>query len=42
MLDESFGGGVLGSGFAVLCAVVTVVGLVALIRAGPTPPHPSG
>ena len=42
VLDERFGGGVVGSGLAVLCAVVTVLGLVALIRAGPTPPHPAG
>jgi drug/metabolite transporter (DMT)-like permease len=41
VLDERFGGGVVGSGLAVLCAVVTVVGLVALIRAGPTPEHPA-
>ena len=40
VLDERFGGGALGAGLAVLCAVVTVVGLVALIRAGPTPAHP--
>jgi hypothetical protein len=40
VLDERFGGGATGAGFAVLCAVVTVVGLVALIRAGPTPTHP--
>ena len=43
VLDERFEGGLLGSGFAVLCAAVTVVGLVALIRAGPTPtPRPAG
>ena len=41
VLDERFGGGVVGSGLAVLCAVVTVLGLVALIRAGPTPAHPA-
>lgn len=41
VLDERFEGGVTGAGFAVLCAVVTVVGLVALIRAGPTPAHRS-
>ncbi|HEY2194846.1 MAG TPA: DMT family transporter [Actinomycetospora sp.] len=35
VLDERFEGGVTGAGFAVLCAAVTVVGLVALIRAGP-------
>jgi hypothetical protein len=40
VLDERFEGGVTGAGLAVLCAVVTVVGLVALIRAGPTPTHP--
>lgn len=41
VLDERFEGGVAGAGFAVLCAAVTVVGLVALIRAGPTPaPRP--
>ncbi len=40
VLHERFGGGAVGSGLAVLCAVVTVVGLVALIRAGPTPAHP--
>jgi drug/metabolite transporter (DMT)-like permease len=41
VLDERFGGGEVGSGLAALCAVVTVVGLVALIRAGPTPEHPA-
>ncbi|MCD2194010.1 DMT family transporter [Actinomycetospora endophytica] len=42
VLDERFEGGVTGAGFAVLCAAVTVVGLVALIRAGPTPAHGPG
>ncbi len=40
VLHERFEGGPTGAGFAVLCAVVTVVGLVALIRAGPTPARP--
>lgn len=40
VLDERFEGGGTGAGLAVLCAVVTVVGLVALIRAGPTPTYP--
>jgi drug/metabolite transporter (DMT)-like permease len=41
VLDERFGGGIVGAGCAVLCAAVTVVGLVALIRAGPSPEPPA-
>lgn len=41
VLDERFEGGAPGAAVALLCALTTVAGLIALIRAGPSPARPT-